>query len=63
MNDKVTMTVKEYREKYPDCCYCKNWMLGDSYGHRCSAINKIMTKRTAKKCPCYVPEKWKFDRE
>lgn len=57
------MTVKEYREKHPNCRYCKNWMYGDSYGYECSATRKRMTRRTAKKCPCYVPEKWRFDEE
>ena len=53
------MTVTEYREKHPDCQYCK---------HRippfdtCSAINKRMSKRQAKKCPGYVPEKWYLDK-
>ena len=55
------MTVKEYREKYPNCKYCKNWMCMDGYGDECSATRKRMTKRTAKKCPCYVPEKWLLD--
>ena len=55
------MTVKEYREKHPNCKYCKNWMCMDSYGYECSATRKRMTKRTAKKCPCYVPEKWLLD--
>jgi hypothetical protein len=22
-----------------------------------------MSKRTAKKCPCYIPEKWYLDKE
>lgn len=48
------MTVKKYRERHPNCKYCKYWMLGDSYGYECSATKKIMRKRTAKKCPCYV---------
>ena len=57
------MTVKEYREKYPNCKYCNHWMLGDEYGYACSATMKRMTKGTAKKCPCYVPAKWRFDIE
>lgn len=57
------MTVKEYREKHPNCEYCKNWMWGDEYGYKCSATKQVMRKRTAKKCPCYVAEKWRFDEE
>jgi hypothetical protein len=29
--------------------------------YQCDATQKKMSKRTAKKCPCYVPEKWKYD--
>ena len=50
------MTVKEYREKHPNCKYCKYWLCGDSYGYECSATKKLMFKRTAKKCPCYVAD-------
>lgn len=51
------MTVNEYRKKHPDCTYCH---------HRippfdtCVAVNKRMNKRRAKKCPCYIPEEWKY---
>ena len=54
------MTVTEYRRKYPDCKYCQNRLPGFEI---CNATNKsiIFNKRTAKKCPCYVPEKWKYE--
>ena len=54
------MTVKEYREKYPNCKYCNHRMLGFD---NCQATGKRMSKRTAKKCPCYIPETWRFDKE
>lgn len=53
------MTVKEYREKHPNCKYCKNRMSGEDY--ECSATGKRITKRTAKKCPCYIPIIWKYE--
>jgi hypothetical protein len=52
------MTVKEYREKHPNCQYCNHRTWGMD---RCSATDKRMSKRTAKKCPCYIPEKWYLD--
>lgn len=53
------MTVTEYREKYPNCYYCKHQIGGLS---KCVATEKKISKRTAKKCPCYEPEKWKLDK-
>ena len=52
------MTVTEYREKNPDCKYCKHRIPPFSI---CQATNKKMSKRQAKKCPCYEAEKWNFD--
>ena len=54
------MTVSEYRRKHPDCEYCKNRI---PLFENCIAINKpiVWGKRRAKKCPCYVPEKWKYE--
>lgn len=52
------MTVKEYREKHPDCEYCHHRV---QPFFNCIALNKRMSKRTAKKCPCYVPTKWKYE--
>ena len=54
------MTVKEYREKNPNCCYCNHRSMSMDY---CSATQKKMSKRTAKKCPCYTPKKWYLDKE
>ena len=53
------MKVTEYRRKHPNCGYCYH-MIGRP-GNTCWATGKTMSKRTAKKCPCYVPEKWKYD--
>lgn len=52
------MTVKEYREKYPNCRYCRHRLNGLD---TCSATDQKMSKRTAKKCPCYEPDKWYLD--
>lgn len=49
------MTVDEYRKKHPNCEYCDNKI---SPFERCIATDKRMSKRTAKKCPCFVPKKW-----
>lgn len=49
------MTVNEYREKHPDCEYCKHHYGGFD---KCIATNKRMNKRTAKKCRCYKPDKF-----
>ena len=54
------MTVKEYREKNPNCRYCLHGTRGSDY---CSATEKRKSKRTAKRCPCYIPEKWYLDKE
>ena len=53
------MTVKEYRELHPNCEYC-NHNIPPSYS-RCPATGKHMSKRTAKKCPCYIPSKYITD--
>lgn len=56
------MTIKEYREKHPNCNYCLNCgHKADVPFERCKATNKVMRKRTAKKCPCYRPKDWIFD--
>ena len=47
------MTVKEYREKHPDCKYCNHTI--HFKGLRCPATRRLKTKLTAKKCPCYMP--------
>lgn len=49
------MTVYEYRRKHPDCEYCKNMCRPFD---RCLATNQKMSKRTARKCPCYAAEGW-----
>lgn len=54
------MTVYEYRKKHPDCRYCKHRM---PTFDDCYALNKRMSKRTAKKCPCYVPEEWLWEKK
>lgn len=54
------MTVYEYRKKHPDCGYCHHRNPPFDY---CSATNKRTSKKTAKKCPCYVPEKWDYEVE
>ena len=56
---KAKMTVAEYRTKHPNCEYCKNRMSGESY--KCSATDKRISKRTAKKCPCYIPRIWQYE--
>lgn len=55
MECKKPMTVTEYRKKYPNCDYCKYHFPAFDF---CSATRKRMSKRTAKKCPCYVPSVW-----
>jgi hypothetical protein len=52
------MKVHEYRKLHPDCAYCKHRI---PPFEKCSATNKRMSKRTAKKCPCYCPEEWKYE--
>lgn len=54
------MKVKEYREKHPDCEYCHHHIQPFD---RCLATNKPMSKITAKYCPCYVPEEWKYEKK
>lgn len=49
------MTVYEYRKKHPKCEYCHHRIPGCTF---CTATYKSMKKRTAKKCPCYVPESY-----
>ena len=53
------MTIKEYREKHPNCQYCKHRVPPFDI---CLATDKIMGKSTAKRCPCYIPEEWKYER-
>ena len=56
------MTVKEYREKSPNCKYCHHCAYRAGVPlERCDATNKVMSKRTAKKCPCYVPKSWAYE--
>lgn len=47
------MTVKEYREKHPNCKYCNHSV--HTKALRCPATRRIKLKMTAKKCPCYMP--------
>lgn len=54
-----TMTVFEYRQKNPDCEYCVHQQRPFD---TCLATNKRMGKTTAKKCPCYIPETWKYEK-
>lgn len=54
------MTVYEYRKKYPKCEYCFHREPGFQF---CFAVRKPMKKRTAEKCPCYIPTEWKFDKK
>ena len=51
------MTIDEYREKHPDCEYCSHRLWG---ALTCPAINKTMSKRRARRCPCYIPKKWNY---
>lgn len=55
------MTVTEYRKKYPNCEYCKHKLSGFIY--TCSATGQKLSKRTAKKCPCYEAETWRYDKK
>jgi hypothetical protein len=55
-----TMTVKEYREKHPSCFYCHHRLCGNF--NICDATRKRVSTKTAKKCPCYVPEKWHYEK-
>lgn len=54
------MTVKEYREKHPNCGYCVHKTYGSYL--TCDATLKRMSKGTAKKCPCYVPAEWRYEK-
>lgn len=54
------MTVLEYRQKHPDCGYCHHKVPGFDI---CLATNERMSRKRAKKCPCYVPEKWSYEKE
>lgn len=54
------MTVTEYRETHPNCEYCKH---GEGALYNCPATRKRMSKRRAKKCPCYTPRRWYSDKE
>lgn len=56
----TTMKVIEYRMMHPNCKYCKNRMWPFE---RCAATNQKMSKRVAKRCPCYVPEKWLYEKD
>lgn len=51
------MTVTEYRKQNPNCDYCKNRVPPFEI---CIATAKRMSKRRAKRCPCYVAEEWKY---
>ena len=51
------MTIDEYRNKHPDCEYCNHSIKPFD---TCLATNKRKRKRRAKKCPCYVPQKWEY---
>ena len=55
----TTMKVIEYRTMHPNCNYCKNRILPFE---RCVATDQMMSKRAAKRCPCYVPEEWKYEK-
>lgn len=54
------MTVIEYRKNNPDCQYCRHRIFPYD---TCLATNKKISKRRAKKCPCYIPAEWNFDTE
>lgn len=54
------MTVTKYREANPDCEYCAH---NNHVFDTCFATNKKKSKSRAKKCPCYVPEEWKWEKE
>ena len=54
------MTVTEYREKHPDCKYCKHRGYSN---YICIATGKKISNRTAKKCPCYAAVKWHGDED
>ena len=54
------MTVLEYRQKHPDCEYCHHNVPPFDV---CLATNKRKSKRRAKKCSLYIPEKWPYEKE
>lgn len=54
------MTVYEYRTKNPNCIYCRH---SNDYSYLCKATGKKISKRTARKCPCYEPMEWLRDKE
>lgn len=55
------MTVYEYRKEHPHCKYCLNSIHAGVPFERCDATNKVMGKKAAKKCPCYNPQRGKYD--
>ena len=54
------MTVNEYRTKHPNCEYCHHNI---PPFERCRATDKRKSKRTAKKCPCYIPKEWQCEKK
>jgi hypothetical protein len=54
------MTVFEWRQVFPNCEYCKNYI--PPFGE-CKATGQRIGKRTAKKCPCFVPEEWRLEKK
>ena len=57
------MTVKEYRIEHPNCKYCHhNTIQAGVPFEKCDATHKVMSKRTAKKCPCYIPKVWVYEK-
>lgn len=49
------MTIKEYREKHPNCAYCRYWNDFIYFGHYCEVKKKFALHREAKKCELYDP--------
>jgi hypothetical protein len=47
------MTVKEYREKEPNCRYCKYSCYLELGFYMCNAKEKFLLSNKAKKCEVY----------
>ena len=47
------MTVEEYREKHPNCRYCKYSFDVALFSYYCNAKEKYIVLNEAKKCEIY----------
>lgn len=55
------MTVFEYRQKLPKCIYCYHQIPPFELFETCKATGKTVFPWTAKKCPCFRPNKWESE--